>query len=358
MTRLRGVVAAGCLALFCGGAAVAQTPAVSVAPAGADIPAVWHLGRVTGDIDRIIAFYHDLLGLGLRGTREQARRFSSNKTIDEFVNAPPNAEFRAAFLPIPGASAATEPQAQVYLEAFEYRNVDRHQIIPPLVSPGVSSLRFLVRDLDALLTAAKAAGVAVITQGGAPVTVRAPIGLSGTARAVMIRDPDGYPVELMQVTPAPPSFAPGTSSVLGAHMSVVVRDLAASLDFYRRFIGPDLQVREEGSWQTSAEFSRLRNIADVSYRTAAVLLPGSTISLELVQFRDVDANAYRPVFQDIGFGHVALLAKDVTTIVNRMNQLGAKALSPRGTWTQISPTVRAVYTRDPDGFFIEVIERR
>jgi len=355
--RLRSFVAAGCLAVFFAGAAVAQTPAVSVAPAGADVPAVWHLGRVTGDIDRIIAFYHDLLGLGLRGTREQARRFSSNKTIDEFVNAPPNAEFRAAFLPIPGASAATDPQAQVYLEAFEYRNVDRHQIIPALVSPGVSSLRFLVRDLDASLASAKAAGVVVITQGGVPVTVPAPIGVSGTARAVMIRDPDGYPVELMQITPAPPSLAPGTSGVLGAQMSVVVQDLAASIDFYRRFIGPDLQVREGAGWQTSPEFSRLRNIAELPYRTAAVLLPGSTISLELVQFRGVTASAYRPVFQDIGFGHVALVAKDITTIVNRMKQLGAQALSPRGTWTQINPKVRAVYTRDPDGFFIEVIER-
>ena len=48
------------------------TPA-KLTPAGADVPAVWHLGRVTGDLERIIAFYHDLLGLG------SARRAGSGR---------------------------------------------------------------------------------------------------------------------------------------------------------------------------------------------------------------------------------------------------------------------------------------
>jgi catechol 2,3-dioxygenase-like lactoylglutathione lyase family enzyme len=209
-----------------------------------------------------------------------------------------------------------------------------------------------------VLEAAKGAGVVVITAGGAPVTVPTPAGLTGSATAIMIRDPDGYPVELMQLTPVPPSLAPAGGNILGAQMSVVVRDLDRAVDFYRRFIGADLQTRQGPGWQTTAAFNRLRNIPDVAYRTAAAWLPGSTIVLELVQFKGVEPAAYRPVFQDIGFGHVALVAKDITVMVDRMNQLGAKALSPRGTWTQINPSIRGVYTRDLDGFFIEVIERR
>jgi catechol 2,3-dioxygenase-like lactoylglutathione lyase family enzyme len=337
---------------------LAQTPPGSIAPAGADVPAVWHLGRVTGDLERIIAFYHDLLGLGLRGARNQPRLFSGNKTNNEFVNAPAHAEYRAAFMPIPGASAASEPQSQIYLEAFEYRNIDRRQIIPALTGPGVSSLRMLVRDLDKVAEAAKAAGVATITTGGVPVPVPVPAGLTGSARAIMVRDPDGYPVELMQVTPAPPSVAPDASNVLGAQMSVVVSDLPASLDFYRRFVGPDLQAWEGPGWQTSKAFSQLRGIADAEYRTAAVLLPGSFIRLELIQFRGVEQAPYRPVFQDIGFGHVALVARDIELMLTRMNQLGVRTIAQSGTFTQFSPTLRAIYTRDLDGFFIEVIERR
>jgi catechol 2,3-dioxygenase-like lactoylglutathione lyase family enzyme len=347
-----------CLLGVCGSTVLAQTSPGGIAPAGADVPAVWHLGRVTGDLERIIAFYHDLLGLGLRGARNQPRVFTSNTMNNEFVNAPAHAEYRAAFMPIPGASAATEPQNQIYLEAFEYRNIDRRQIIPALTSPGVSSLRVLVRDLDRVAEAAKAAGVAIITTGGVPVAVPVPAGLTGSARAIMIRDPDGYPVELMQVTPAPSSVAPDTSNVLGAQMTVVVTDLAASLDFYRRFVGPDLQAWEGNGWQANKAFSQLRSIADAEYRTAAVLLPGSAIRLELIQFRGVEQAPYRPVFQDIGFGHVALVARDIEVMLSRMKQLGVRTIAQSGTYTQFNPTLRAIYTRDLDGFFIEVIERR
>jgi len=83
-------------------------------------------------------------------------------------------------------------------------------------------------------------------------------------------------VELMQVTPALSSLAPVESNILGAHMSVVVTDLARSLDFYRRFIGADLQTWEGAGWQTSKAFSQLRDIADIEYRTAAAMLPGSS----------------------------------------------------------------------------------
>ena len=339
-------------------AAQAPPPAPVVAPAAADLDRVWHLGRVTGDLERIIAFYHDLVGLGLRGARNQPRPFAGNATINEFVNAPAEAEYRAAFLPIPGASAATDPQNQVYLEAFEYRNVERHQHRPALSSPGVSSLKILVRDLTTVVTAAKAAGVAVVTAGGEPVPVPAPSGLTGSARAIMLRDPDGYPVELVEVAPTPRSLAPESGNVLGAHMSVVVTDAAASLAFYRRLAGSELQAWSS-PWQAGKSISQLRGIPEAEFRTASVLLPGSTIVLELIEFRGIPPQPpYRPVFQDIGFGHVAFIAKDVGVVVDRIKELGLRTISQSGTWTQINPTTRAVYTRDRDGFFVEVLERR
>jgi catechol 2,3-dioxygenase-like lactoylglutathione lyase family enzyme len=339
--------------------ALAQDTAVTVAPAGAEVDRVWHLGRVTGDLDRVIRFYHELLGLGLRGARDQTFAFSGGATINEFVNAPPHAEFRAAFLPIPGASAATDPQNQIYLEAFEYRNVDRRQLLPPLVSPGASSLRLLVRDLAAAVAAAKAAGVPIITAGGQPVVVSAPATIAGSARAIMLRDPDGYPVELVQVDPLPRTPAGESAKVLAAHMTVVVTDLDASLAFYRGFIGSGLLVEAGGGWRTDAGHATLRALpANTENRTAALRLPGSTVVLDLIQYRGIPQTPYRPVFQDIGHGHVAFVVKDIGVTVETMKTLGAATLSRSGTWTQINPATRAVYTRDPDGFFLEVLERR
>jgi catechol 2,3-dioxygenase-like lactoylglutathione lyase family enzyme len=358
MTRSRRVASVWIVVAAWTLVASGQAPSSGVAPPTADVQQVWHLGRVTGDLERIIRFYHDLLGLGFRGSREQALRFATNPAINAFVNVPPAGEYRAAFLPIPGASAETNPQNQIYLEAFEWRSVERRQMLPELFNPGVSSVRLLVRDLDAMTAAVKAAGGGLLTPGGQPLAVPTPAGLTGSARAIMVRDPDGYPVELMQVTPAAASPAAEADKVIGAHMSVIVGDLDASLAFYRALIGPDVQTLQGTGWQTNASFSRLRNIPEADYRTAAMLLPGSTIVLELVQFRGLAQTPYRPSFQDIGFGHVALVARDIERTLQRLGQLGSRPLATTGTWTRFSPTLRGLYTRDPDGFFLEIIERQ
>ena len=174
----------------------------------------------------------------------------------------------------------------------------------------------------------------------------------------MVRDPDGYPVELMELSPAPSTPAPADSPVLGAHMTVVVDDLMASLAFYQRLAGPDLQAGVPSDWHTNAAVSRLRAIPELAFRTASLRLPGSAIVLELVEYRDPPASSYRPVFQDIGHGHVAFIVKDIQETVQRMKAAGATSISKAGTWTQINATTRAVYTRDPDGFFLEILERR
>ena len=332
-----------------------STPIESAAP-GEIMERVWHLGRVTGDLERIIHFYHDLLGLGFRGERQAIIPFYSVDAINEFVNAPVNAEFRAAFMPIPGASNETDPMQQIYLEAFEYRNITRHQMIPALSDIGVSNLTFLVHDLDELVSTLDEAGVAFITAGKQPIPVSTPLWLNGESKAVMVRDPDGYPVILMENVSS--NGTAQTSQVFGASMTVIVENLDTAMHFYRTLIDTDLKVWENLSWHQYQDFGLLRDMSTdtLEVRSASVLLPGSAIVLELVQLRGVTQERYQPLFQDIGFGHVAFMTSDIEEVARRMNLLDITSLSQSGSWTQINPELRAVYTRDKDGFFLEVIE--
>lgn len=327
------------------------------APQGSEIKSLWHLGRVTGDLDRIITFYHDVLGLGLRGDRQQALGFYSVPSINEFVNAPPQAEFRAAVMPIGGAANAGDGARLPYLEAFEYRNIARQQLIPAITDIGVSSLRFIVRDLDSALAAVKASGAAFIS--GDAVAVPVPPGYTGSARAVLVRDPDGYPVELVQITPAPPTLAAADSAVLNAQMTVVVNNLDQALVFYRRFLGTDLAISAAGPWRQNDGFTAVRQLSNqVRYRSGDLLLPASAVRLQFVQYRGVEQQRYMPLFQDIGFGHVAFQVSNIELMLERVRERGLATLSRSGSWTQINDTTRAIYTRDPQGFFIEMVENR
>jgi catechol 2,3-dioxygenase-like lactoylglutathione lyase family enzyme len=183
------------------------------------------------------------------------------------------------------------------------------------------------------------------------------MGLSGSARSVVLRDPDGYPVQVVELRPVPASFADRDSRIFGARMALVVSDLVVALDFYRRFIGASADP-QPGPWQRDAAFTSVRGLPDAEFRTATLPLPGTTIAFDLIEYRGIAQTPYRPVFQDIGFGHIAFNTDNVEAVYERMQELGMSALSASGTWTQINPNLRAVYTRDPDGFFLEIIENR
>src|SRR5439155_123594 len=70
---------------------------------------------------------------------------------------------------------------------------------PDIQDPGAPMMKMLVRDLDTVVANAKKANAPIVTKGGAPVTAPTPI---GSARAIIMRDPDGYFVEAIQATPA------------------------------------------------------------------------------------------------------------------------------------------------------------
>ena len=320
-----------------------------VAEAGNALTSVWHLGRVTGNLDAIVEFYCDVVGLDFRGDREEPITFYSVATINEFTGSPPDAEFRAAFLPIPGSAPNGQSADAIYLEALEYRHIDRRLQIPRLSDIGVTSLRFVVSDLATTLVALGTQDIKIVTAGGDPIAIMPPPGYSGAASAVMVRDPDGYPVELVAVA----GLSPGP---IGAQMTLIVADLPAALNAMGQLIGGELATIDVRDWSVRTDTSRLRDIEPAESRSAAVVLPASSIVLELIEFRGISQSRYEPKFQDIGFGHVAFRTNDIARVTATIAALGADTLSATGTWTQINDSTRAVYTRDPNGLFIEVIE--
>jgi len=89
------------------------------------------------------------------------------------------------------------------VELVEFSGVEQRKVHRRLQDPGAAMLILLVRDIDSIFSRLKAAGVTVLTRGGAPMFV----GPSKTARAVIVQDPDGHPIELAQLEPTPPTTA-------------------------------------------------------------------------------------------------------------------------------------------------------
>lgn len=336
-----------------------QTPQPPSGSATAgDVLRPGHLGRTIGDLQTAVHFYHDLLGAGFAGDPTQPSRFFSSQPLIDFVSSPPQSEFRAVNMPIPGTSVDPGTVPEMVVEVIEFRNIDRDQYIPRLQDPGVSNLKLVVRNLDNAVAALKEAGVPVISAGGSPVNVIPMPGFTGNARAIMVRDPDGYPVELVEISPAPATNAPDGSNIIGAHASLVVADIGQTLNFYRGLIGPDLRTWQSTDFRRDDAYNQLRNTPNAERRLATMLIPGSSFIVELIQYRNIENKPYRPKIQDIGPGHLAFMVKDMDLILKRLAELNTKTLGREPGAYNLGPTTRAIYTQDPDGFFLEIMENK
>ena len=86
------------------------------------------------------------------------------------------------------------PNIRCGVELVEFANVDRKAVHRRYQDPGAVTLILIVRDIDAAFAPLKKAGVPVVTAGGAPIAMST----TNKTRAVIVQDPDGHFVELVQ----------------------------------------------------------------------------------------------------------------------------------------------------------------
>jgi catechol 2,3-dioxygenase-like lactoylglutathione lyase family enzyme len=339
--------------------ATLSAPPSGIAPPG-DVLRPGHLGRQITNVELTTHFYHDLIGLQLVGKREQPRPFFSNSGLQvvadlaQGVKDPHVQVSRVVLLPIPGTAAAPGGP-EMTIEAIEFAGIPRHPYHPALTDPGASYLTLYVRDLDKTLAVLKSERYPLITPGGNPVELSGWPGMSGQIRAVMVRDPDGYPVELIQQTPEPPTTAPAGSNVLGARVTIVVNNLAKTARMYESLVGPDFKFWASPSWMSNASYEDLTGIHN-QFRMAMAMVPGSPVIMQLVEYKNHSKHFKRPYFQDPGAAHFLFMSKDDDVMAARIHAAHLHTESPSNEPVFISKTVRTMFVGDPQGFWLEFMD--
>jgi hypothetical protein len=100
------------------------------------------------------------------------------------------------------------PGSTLTVEIVEFKDIDRKPVQPRLQDPGAVRLDFDVRDIDTMLARLKTQGVPVVTPLAACRLQLA----KEISRAVVLKDPDGFFIELMQLGTLPETTAPATST--------------------------------------------------------------------------------------------------------------------------------------------------
>lgn len=138
------------------------------------------------------------------------------------------------------------------------------------------------------------------------------------------------------------------------HTGLTVRDLEASLRFYRDLLGMEVlfEAEREGGY-----FAAIVGYPDAHVRMAHLNFPGGEHRLEIFQYLVPPSRGDAGEPRDVGITHVCLAVPDIAPLYERLLAAQAPFLSPP---VLVDEGVNAggfgVYLRDPDGILVELFQ--
>ena len=138
-----------------------------------------HVGFSVSDLERSRAFYCGLLGF------DEVTSWSRSEPYIGELTGNPGAVIHTAIV--------KHPDDPLLLELVQYDRTDGHAIEPASANPGAAHLGLNVDSLDSLYASLRAKGARFVSS---PVTPT--VGPNAGGRAVLLLDPDGFRIELVE----------------------------------------------------------------------------------------------------------------------------------------------------------------
>jgi catechol 2,3-dioxygenase-like lactoylglutathione lyase family enzyme len=307
-------------------------------PPNTGVPVVGILNYIhaVNDLETTLAFYNDVFGL-----KGEPRPFP-NPGVPALTNSP-GVSLRLATLRLPNAGFG--------FELTQFSGVDRHPGQPKHTDPGAALIALRVKDLDPVLAAMKKDKVPVITTGGSPAMIPT---ANGKVRGLLIRDPDGYVLEVVESKPGDGVQADG--NVFGATMGLTVADMESTIKFWHDLLGFDLKGKMEFS--SDPAILQMTGATGAKNREMVATVPGTKALIAFYEYQGIARTPFHLRVPDPGAPAVALRVTDLDGLLKRMRAAGVPVTSARGEVVQFSPTIRNIFVEDPNGLNIEIFESK
>ena len=306
----------------------------------------------TADAERSFQFYRDVFGIELASSPFAASSDAPPEPIRSAANAGSDplvwdltntrgSRFRTVFM-----RASNTPFG---LELSEFFDVPRNDRKANTWDPGASRLIFDVRDFDVVMARLKARGSPVVTAGGAALDT--PMG-----RAILVRDPDGYLVEVRQASPRAVSSVSLPGNVIETSIAITVGQRTRALDFYQGLLGFDAGPAR----QANAAELRVLGLTAGGLTETRLAIPGNSINIILSEIALPDAAGITAApfdwrIQDVGAPQLQLEVIGIDALIERTKASGYRFLSVGARPIQ-RPFGRFVFAIDADGILVEFVE--
>jgi catechol 2,3-dioxygenase-like lactoylglutathione lyase family enzyme len=294
-----------------------------------------HAIHAVDDLDTTLAFYRTVLGLN--GNPSDF----PNPAVPLLTNAP-GVSLRLSMLALPGG---------IRFELTHFKGLERKPAQARYTDPGAASIVLYVRDIDSLVANAKKANAPIITTGGAPVEIST---AKGKARSIVLRDPDGFFIQLVQETPAP--NAP-ESNIHRVSLAYTMESAEATAKFYTGLLGIDLSAPSAFS-KDAAMLQLYGAPAGSEFRKLSGVLPGpQQAQIEFTEFRGMPRTKFHLRVRDPGAPAMAIQVNEERPTIARMKATGVNILSANGEIVDFGGGTFTIFVEDPNGMNLEVFER-
>jgi len=325
--------------LLLGLVATCGLAAAQNAPAGAVI-GVGNFIHVISDVPKSLEFYHDVLGLDLQGPPgtqiNQPRPYINTPEIVNLYNAV-GAQYRVG--------NAFVPESPMRAELVEWNQIDRKPVQPRYQDPGAATMVLGVHDLDAIMARVKKSGAPVVTTGGEPIML--PDG-----RAILLKDPDGFFVELVErQAPA------GASNLIDVGFAFTVSETDRMVHVFKDALGFEFT---KGAFQADKTRLKLMGMNKAQYKETTSIVPGTAFHVSLLEFKGIDRMPVHSRPQDPGSPVLRLRIKDMDATVKALEAVGVHVASHEAepvTLKGAANTQRFAITGAPDNLFVQVVQQ-
>jgi catechol 2,3-dioxygenase-like lactoylglutathione lyase family enzyme len=293
-----------------------------------------HAIHAVEDLDTTLAFYRDVFGLN--GT---PREFP-NPAVPLLTNAP-GVTLRLSMLQLPG---------KMMFELTHFKGLERKPARAAYTDPGAGSIVFHVRDIDTVVANAKKANATIVTTGGAPLEITT---AKGKARSILLRDPDGFFVQVVQETPA--AGAP-EGNVHRVSLAYTMESAESTAKFYTGMLGVELN----GPSAFAKDPAMLKLVgapAGTEFRKLTGVLPGPPAYVEFTEFKGVPRTKFHLRVRDPGAPAMAVQVNDLSGMIAMMKAAGVNIISANGEIVDFGGGTHTIFVEDPNGMNIEVFER-
>jgi hypothetical protein len=206
-----------------------------------------------------------------------------------------------------------------------------------------------VRDIEKVVAKVKAPGAAIVTIGGAPVN---PSGNPNSKlREIVVRDPDGFFVELQQPDPLPAA----AGDILGASVLFSIEDSAKTIAFLRYAIG--FNARPTGALGTNAAVANLIGLPGAQWRITHGNIPQTTLDFGLIEYAGVARAKVAAGAEDPGSPAFTMVVRDVNAAVGQWTRAGGTVATNGGKAIVRANGAGNVFVRDINGLMWELIQR-